>query len=83
MTLHITLNVQKTIAIKTQGKNVGETGCRLSKRVIDHNVWDKNSHIFKHLVEMKQGPLACKSLVSWYVIIVTRDFAEKLPSHYL
>ena len=31
--------------------HVEETGRRLLKRVIDHNGRDKNSHIFKHLVE--------------------------------
>ena len=30
---------------------VGETGFRLLERVINHNVWDKNSRIFKHCVE--------------------------------
>ena len=30
---------------------VGETGRRLSERVIDYNGRDKNSHIFKHFVE--------------------------------
>ena len=30
---------------------VGETGRRLSERVIDHNGQDKNSHLFKHSIE--------------------------------
>ena len=32
---------------------VGETGRRLSERVINHNGWDKNFHIVKHLVKRK------------------------------
>ena len=35
---------------------VGETGRRLSERVIDHNGRDKNSHIFKHSVEREHRP---------------------------
>ena len=53
MTLDITLNVQKKIAMKTM---FGETGRRMSERVIDHNGRDKNSHIFKHSVEREHRP---------------------------
>ena len=74
MTLYITLNVQK----KNCNENyVGETVLRLSEGVIDHNGRDKNSHIFKHSVEREHRPLAFKSLVSWEVIIVRTNFAEK------
>ena len=30
---------------------VRETGYKLSERVIDHNIWDKISQIFKHFVD--------------------------------
>ena len=30
---------------------LGETGCRISERVLDHAGSDQNSHIFKHSIE--------------------------------
>ena len=36
--------------------SVGETGRRLSERVIDHNGQDKTSHIFKHSVGSEHRP---------------------------
>ena len=37
-------------------KYVGETGCRVSERVIDHDGRDKNFHIFEHSVEREHRP---------------------------
>ena len=65
MTLHI--------AIKNCYKNyVGETGRRLSERVIDHNGLDKSSHIFKHSVEREHRPPTLQEFS-----ILRTHFAEK------
>ena len=62
---------------------VRETGYKLSERVIDHNILDKISQIFKHFVDGEHRPLFFMSLVSWEVIIVGINFAEKFRRHYL
>ena len=41
---------------------VGETGRRLSERVIDHNGRDKNSHIFKYSIEREHRPPSLQEL---------------------
>ena len=41
---------------------VGETGRRLSERVIDHNGRDKNSHIFKYSFEREHRPPSLQEL---------------------
>ena len=40
------VNVMITNKIYRSLNTIGETDCRLSEKVIDHNGWDKNSHIF-------------------------------------
>ena len=60
---------------------VGETGSRLSERVIDHNSRDKTLTYLNILLRGNIAPLALKSFVSWEVIIARTNFAEKWLSH--
>ena len=79
MTLHITLNVQKKIAMKTmQGKLVVDCG----KGLLTITVGKKTLTYLNILLKGNINPLAFKSLVSWEVIIIRTNFAEKQLSHY-
>ena len=62
---------------------LGETGRRLSERVIFHNCWDKNTHIFKHSVERERRPPSLQKFSILGGNYRKNKFRRNVASHYL